>query len=80
MSFPTVTYADDQLVMNHLPDDFARPGFVRGLCVDGEELVIAGSSPATVTAYNLSTGGLEKSVNISMDVRNAIHGLEIYPY
>jgi hypothetical protein len=58
----------------------ARQGFGRGLCVIDDRLVAAGSSPSTVTVFDLVSNQLVFSVNFSMDIRNAIHGLEIWPY
>lgn len=58
----------------------ARAGFARGLCPLGSGLVAAGSSPSTIAVHDLYSGEPIKSVNISMDVRNAIHGLEVWPF
>jgi len=58
----------------------ARQGFARGLCVLNERLIAAGSSPSTVTVYDLEAGQQLLSVNFSIDIRNAIHGLERWPY
>jgi len=58
----------------------ARQGFGRGLCVISDNLVAAGSSPSTVTVFDLATSQTVFSVNFSMDIRNAIHGLEVWPY
>ena len=58
----------------------ARQGFARGLCVLSDSLVAGGSSPSTVTIYDLAANEQLLSVNLTMDVRNAIHGLEIWPY
>ena len=58
----------------------ARQAFGRGLCQYKDGIVFAGSSPSTITAYDFKTRRVVKSVNITMDVRNAIHGLEIWPY
>jgi hypothetical protein len=58
----------------------ARQGFARGLCVLSASVVAGGSSPSTVTVYDLRANELVLSINLSMDVRNAIHGLEIWPY
>ena len=58
----------------------ARQGFARGLCVIGDGLVAAGSSPSTITLHNFDSMKTELSVNISMDIRNAIHGLEVWPF
>jgi hypothetical protein len=58
----------------------ARQGFGRGLCALDERFIAAGSSPSTVTLYDLQAGEKVLSVNFSIDIRNAIHGLERWPY
>ena len=58
----------------------ARQGFARGLCVLSDSVVAGGSSPSTVTLYDLPANERLLSVNLTMDVRNAIHGLEVWPY
>jgi hypothetical protein len=58
----------------------ARQGFGRGLCVINDRLVAAGSSPSTVTVFDLVSNQVVFSVNFSMDIRNAVHGLEVWPY
>ncbi|MDJ0655845.1 MAG: hypothetical protein QNJ40_16890 [Xanthomonadales bacterium] len=58
----------------------ARQGFGRGLCLLQENLVAAGSSPSTITLHDLDAMQTTLSINLSMDVRNAIHGLEVWPY
>ena len=58
----------------------ARQGFARGLCVMSDTVVAAGSSPSTVSIYDLAANKRILSVNLTMDVRNAIHGLEVWPY
>lgn len=72
-----------------LPKDFARQAFGRGLCLyetgvsngtPSETLLIGGSSPASVTAYRFDSGAILKTVTLTMDVRNAVHGLEIWPF
>ena len=60
--------------------EVARQGFARGLCVLSDAVVAGGSSPSTVSVYDLAANRLTLSVNLSMDVRNAIHGLEAWPY
>jgi len=47
---------------------------------ENDDLIIGGSSPATITAYRFGSGLTLKSVNVTMDVRNAVHGLEIWPF
>lgn len=58
----------------------ARQGFARGLTILSDALVAAGSSPSTITVYDLPGNTRALSVNLTMDVRNAIHGLEVWPY
>ena len=58
----------------------ARQGFARGLCVLSETMVAGGSSPSTVTVYDLKGNEMLLSVNLTRDIRNAIHGLGVWPY
>jgi hypothetical protein len=58
----------------------ARAGFARGLCILGDHVVAAGSSPSTVSVYDLAANERLLSVNLTKDVRNAIHGLEVWPF
>ena len=60
--------------------NLARPSFGRGLCVVKDGLIPAGSSPSTVALHDLVSGETALSVALSTDVRNAIHGLEVWPY
>lgn len=73
-------YAEPDMSHTGIGDDHARQGFGRGLCVDQDRgLVIVGSSPGTVSAFDRKSGEMVASVNVSMDIRNAPHGLEIWP-
>jgi len=60
--------------------DIARPSFGRGLCLVKDGLIAAGSSPSTIALHDLDSGKTALSVTLSRDVRNAIHGLEVWPY
>ncbi|MDX1500313.1 MAG: hypothetical protein R3176_10465 [Woeseiaceae bacterium] len=74
-------YADEELEWTGVDDsNVARQGFGRGLCAIDERLVAAGSSPSTVSVFDIDSGTRVFSVNFSMDVRNAIHGLEVWPW
>ena len=78
--FPVPIYPEEKLEFSGVDDSrVARQGFGRGLCTFAERFVIAGSSPSTVTVYDLHSGDRVASVNLTMDVRNAIHGLEVWP-
>ena len=78
-SFNVPEYEASTLTNSHLPNDHARQGFARGLCLYGDDVIIGGSSPSTVSAYSLATGRRISSINISKDIRNCIHGLEVWP-
>lgn len=73
-------YDPGELLGADTPGDHARQGFARGLCTTDDGLLIVSSSPGTVSAFELESRQLIKSVNVTMDVRNAPHGLEIWPY
>ncbi|MEH6518792.1 MAG: aspartyl/asparaginyl beta-hydroxylase domain-containing protein [Halioglobus sp.] len=74
-------YPVETLLNTELGDEkLARQGFGRGLCTYREDIVIAGSSPSTVTVWDLQARAAIKSVNISMDIRNAIHGLTLWNF
>jgi len=60
--------------------ELARPKFARGLCSLGNGLIAAGSSPSTISVYELDHGRRVLQQNLSMDVRNAVHGLAVWPY
>ncbi len=74
------TYPTEALERADMPSDLARPTFGRGLTVLDDGRIVGGSSPATVTVYDIDAEQAVRSVNITMDVRNAVHGLEVWPY
>ncbi len=77
--YPRYDLAD--LTNTDIPGDYARQAFGRGLCVDTENrLIIAGSSPGTVSAFAVQSEEMIAMVQVSNDLRNAPHGLEIWPY
>jgi hypothetical protein len=80
LSLPINRYDQRELLHSHVPQDHARQAFGRGLCLLGEGLIVGGSSPATVSVYDLSTSRVLKTINLTMDVRNTIHGLEAWPF
>lgn len=63
---------------NVLTEDKARQGFARGLATLDDRWLVGGSSPATISVYERGNEQPVRSVNLTMDVRNAIHGLEIW--
>ena len=79
--FQVPSYPEDQLTHTKLDDSrIARQSFARGLCTIGDDQIASGSSPSTITLHNVATMKTTLSVNLSLDIRNAIHGLEIWPY
>lgn len=73
----------DEQELEHMDADesgVARASFARGLCVLTDSVVAGGSSPSTITLYDLASNEQILSVNLTKDVRNAIHGLEVWPY
>jgi hypothetical protein len=74
-------YNPDQLTHTDLDDSrIARQAFGRGLCVVKDGVIAAGSSPSTITLHDLNSMKTTLSINLTMDIRNAIHGLEVWPY
>jgi len=79
--YKIVTYDESMIEFAGIDDSkIARQGFGRGLCIVDDRFIAAGSSPSTITLYDVGAGMPVGSVNLSMDIRNAIHGLEIWPY
>jgi hypothetical protein len=81
ISFAVPAFRREQLTHTDLDDSrIARAAFGRGLCVAGEGLVAAGSSPSTVALHDLLQAKTRAVVTLTRDIRNAIHGLEVWPY
>jgi hypothetical protein len=80
VSLPIPRYDEGKLLNTHLPQKNARQAFGRGLCILGEGLIAGGSSPATISVYDLKGPNLLKTINLTMDVRKTIHGLEVWPF
>lgn len=79
-AFPVPRIDPDLLTHTDLDDTrVARAGFGRGLCVVDEHCIAAGSSPSTITLHRLD-GGEARMATLTYDVRNAIHGLEVWPF
>jgi hypothetical protein len=78
ISFPIKRHDERELLNSHLPQDNARQAFGRGLAILGEGLIAGGSSPATVSVYD--TSEVVRTINLTLDVRNTIHSLEVWPF
>ena len=85
-TLPIPRFPKDKLLNDGVPEDRARPDFGRGLTViedadeNGRTIVIGSSSPSTITAYDLDAESVIATVNLTADVRNAPHGLEVWPF
>jgi hypothetical protein len=69
--------------LTHVSQDdsrIARQAFARGLCAIDDQTIAAGSSPSTITLHDLRPGTQSRMVTLTHDVRNAIHGLEVWPF
>lgn len=74
------TFPAEELEYQGVDDSrIARQGFGRGLCVINDYLLAAGSSPSTISIIDFREGARVTAVNLTMDIRNAIHGLECWP-
>ena len=79
--FSIKTYPESAIEFAGIDDSkIARQAFGRGLCVVDDRFIAGGSSPSTITLYDLEADQVVASVNMSMDIRNAIHGLEVWPH
>ena len=79
--FKVPTYAEDELTHAGIDDSrVARQGFGRGLCEFADGVLAAGSSPSTISLHNLDTMKTTETVTLTLDIRNAIHGLEVWPF
>lgn len=80
IAVPVPMYPENQLEYRGVDDSrVARQGFGRGLCTVDDNVVAAGSSPSTISIIDLKQGRTVTAVNLTMDIRNAIHGLECWP-
>jgi hypothetical protein len=81
LAFKIARYDESQIHFAGVDDTkIARQAFGRGLCTVGDRYIIGGSSPSTITLYDVERNQKVGSVNLSMDIRNAIHGLELWPF
>jgi len=81
VALPVPQYDEAELTHLDLGDEqVARQGFGRGLCAIDGRIIAAGSSPSTITLWDLESSQAVMQVNFSQDIRNAVHGLEVWPY
>ena len=81
IAFKIATYDEGEIEFAGIDDSsVARQAFGRGLCPVSDRFVAGGSSPSTISLYDLKANQKVGSVNLTMDIRNAIHGLEVWPF
>jgi len=81
LAFKTEAFDESDIDFADVEDaDTRRQGFARGLCTVGDRFVAAGSSPSTISLYDFESEQKVGSVNLSLDIRNAIQGLTIWPF
>ena len=81
LAFKVPQYERDEIEFAGVDDSkVARAGFGRGLCEVSDGIFAAGSSPSTIALHNLDTRKTFAQVNLTKDIRNAIHGLEVWPF
>ena len=81
VAFDVPRYESGELTHVDLADErIARQAFGRGLCIIDDRTIAAGSSPSTIALHDLDSGLTTARYTLSRDIRNAIHGLEIWPY
>lgn len=81
VSIPVPSYDEGDLTHRDVDTSgIARQSFGRGLCQISDLRFVGGSSPTTVSLYDLAEGKRLKSICLTMDVRNAAHGIALWPY
>jgi hypothetical protein len=80
MAYPLKTFPQEKLENVPASKRVARQGFARGLAYTNGGLLIAGSSPATINVFQWGRSRPLKTLTLTMDVTNAIHGLELWPF
>ena len=63
-SFSIKQYDPEDILFEGIDDSkVARQGFGRGLCIYEDRFIIGGSSPSTLSLYDLETGETVSSIN-----------------
>lgn len=79
--FQVPRYPEAELEPGSFEDSaVARQGYARGLCVLEEGLFASGSSPLTITLHDVDAMKTTLRINLSTDVRHAIHSLALWPF
>jgi len=81
LAFKVPRYQPSSLTHTNLDDSrTARQAFGRGLCAIDDSIIAAGSSPSTIALHDLDHVKTTLRITLSHDIRNAIHGLEVWPF
>lgn len=81
VAIPVPRYAEAALTHTSVDESgLARQAFARGLCLLSDTLIAAGSSPTTVAIHDLSEQRVIKAINLTLDIRNAAHGLTVWSF
>jgi len=73
-------YEESGLTWTHLTQDRARQAFARGMCILENGMIAIGSSPSTISVFSTGQRTPVQSIQLTNDIRNSIHGLEVWPY
>lgn len=79
-SYPVKIYPIENLKQTQQPKRVAQQGFARGLAILDDNQFVVGSSPATLNVFKFGQSQPIKTIMISQDLRNAIHGLVLWPF
>lgn len=80
-TLPVPRYDPAELTHVELGDErVARQAFGRGLCELEGGCIATGSSPSTIAIHDLDSFTTLRTYNLTKDIRNAIHGLEVWPF
>lgn len=60
-------------------DRIAKRSFNRGMLFHDDYLIV-GSSPSNISVFDIHSGELIKQIQLSKDIKNAIHGIALYPF
>ncbi len=78
--WPCPKYDPSDLAYAGIAKDHAYQGFCRGIDIIDENTFISGSSPATINVHQFDPPRTIKTINITNDIRNAVHGLRVWPF
>jgi hypothetical protein len=79
--FEVPRYPEAELAPGSYEDTaVARQAYARGLCVLGDGVIAAASSPLTLSLHDLDSMKTTLRINLSTDVRQSVHTLAPWPF